>query len=163
MYIEYLYNISSRCSGCTLHTGFGHCRVHGWRGELLLVHACVGDLGTMWPLDHGLGGPRGHRLGLRVSTQRGHDGRGDGDRRGVVLLNLLNDDKYILLKTCSIFAVLLGLSVALFTQRLHNITATKTLFSLFIHSQCRNAIITSHHCVTSDSMPTFPNQKRRDE
>lgn len=96
----YLDDISSRCSRCALHTGLGVCRVHGWRRELLLlVHAWVGDLGAVRALDHGLRGPGGHRLGMRVSAQRSHDGRRDGSRRGVVLSNLLNDGKYILFKT----------------------------------------------------------------
>lgn len=37
MYGEYLDDISSRRSRCTLHTGLGHCRVHGGRVELLLL------------------------------------------------------------------------------------------------------------------------------
>lgn len=72
-------------------------------GELLLVHARVRGLGTVRPLAHGLRGPRGHRLGLRVGAQRGHDGCSDGGGRGVVLGNLLDDDKYVSFKTCNIF------------------------------------------------------------
>lgn len=91
----YLYDISGGCSWCTFHTGLGHCRVHGCRRELLLVlvHARVGNLGSMRALDHGLRGARRHHLGLRVSAQRSHDGSSDGGRRGVVVWHLLNNCK----------------------------------------------------------------------
>lgn len=94
-YAQYLYNISGWGSRCTLHTGVRHCGVHCWRRELLLMHAWIGDLGTMLSLNHGLRGPRGHWLGLRVRTQWSHDGSSDGGRRGVVLWNLLNDNVWI--------------------------------------------------------------------
>lgn len=90
--VFYLYDISSRCSRCTLPTGVGHRRVDGWRGELLLVHARIGNLGPMLSLDHGLRGPGRHLLGLRVGSQRGHDGCSDGGRGGVVLQDWLSDD-----------------------------------------------------------------------
>lgn len=90
--VLYLYDITGWCSGCTFHTGVGHHLIDGWRGELLLVHARVGHLGPMLSLDHGLRGPGGHWLGLRVSAQRSHDGCSDGCRRGVVLQDRLSED-----------------------------------------------------------------------
>lgn len=90
--VFYLDDISGRCSGCTLPTGVGHRRVGGWRGEVLLVHAGIGNLGPMLSLDHGLRGPGRHLLGLRVGPQRGHDGCSDGGGRGVVLQDWLSDD-----------------------------------------------------------------------
>lgn len=92
MRVLYLYEVSRRGPGCTLHTGVGHGLVDSWGGELLLGHAGVGNLGPVLSPDHGLRGPGGHRLGLGVGAQRSHDGCGDGGRRGVVLQDRLNDD-----------------------------------------------------------------------
>lgn len=52
----------------------------------------------MRSLAHGLRGPRGHGLGLRVTTQWSHDWSSDGGRAGVALLRRLNDDKYVFIK-----------------------------------------------------------------
>lgn len=104
--VLYLYDITGWCSGCTLHTGVGHHLIDGWSGELLLVHARVGHLGPGLSLDHGLRGPGGHWLGLRVSAQRSHDGCSDGCRRGVVLQDRLSEDSSLNAShTCNFVAI----------------------------------------------------------
>lgn len=83
---KYLNDVPGGRTWRPLHAGLGHGWVHGWRRELLL-HARVGNLGTVGPLGPGLGAPRRHRLRLRVGAQGRHDGGG----RGVAPWNLLDD------------------------------------------------------------------------
>lgn len=86
------------------------------------MHARIGNLGPVLSLDHGLRGPRRHRLGLRVGSQRSHDGCSDGGRRSVVLQDWLNHDTvyqiYFILKLkylqfCDYYYLLLHLPFSL--------------------------------------------------
>lgn len=87
---KYLNDVAGGRTRRPLHAGRGHGWVHGWRRELLL-HARVGNLGTVGPLGPGLGAPRRHRLRLRVGAQGRHDGGSYGGGRGVAPRNLLDD------------------------------------------------------------------------